>query len=110
MELQASKVSGSQLSCKLEGDAPWKGLKSTKLHPIGAQCPYGVSPMDLSKVEILQALLYQLALHVQIRIKCVEDEKIQLFEKLIGLRFNMEDQKMDVLEMQCNFIVMEVEC
>ncbi len=47
---------------------------------------------------------------MQIRIKCVEDEKIQLFEKLIGLRFNMEDQKMDVLEMQCNFIVMEVEC
>jgi hypothetical protein len=46
-------VSGSELSCKSKGDALWKGLKSTKLHPGGARCPYGVSPIDLSKVEVL---------------------------------------------------------
>ncbi len=69
----------------------WKGSKFTKLHPRGAQCPFGVSPMVLNKVEVLQALLFELALQVQIQIKSVEDENFQLSEKLIRLRFNMED-------------------
>jgi hypothetical protein len=47
---------------------------------------------------------------MQTRIKCVEDEFLLLFKKLIGLHFNMEDRKADVLEAQCNFIAMEVEC
>ncbi len=38
MKLQASKVNGSELSCKSKGDAPWKRPKSTKLHPRGVQC------------------------------------------------------------------------
>jgi hypothetical protein len=54
--------------------------------------------MDLSKVENLQALLCELASQMQTQIKRVEDEKSWLFEKLIRLCFNMENQKADVLE------------
>jgi hypothetical protein len=46
-------VSNNELSCKLEGDALWKRSKSTKLCLGGAWCSYGVSLMDLSKVEVL---------------------------------------------------------
>jgi hypothetical protein len=64
----------------------------------------------LSEVEVLQVLLSELAIQVQTRIKCVEDEKSRLFKKLIVLCFNMEDQKADVLETQCNFHAMIAEC
>jgi hypothetical protein len=46
-------MSGNELSCKLEGDALWKGPKSTKFCFGGAWCPYCVSLMDMSKVEVL---------------------------------------------------------
>jgi hypothetical protein len=91
-------VSGNELSCKSKGDALWKQPKSTKLCIGGAWCPYGVSPMDLNKVEILQVLLSELTSQMQIQIKCFEDEKSWLSKKLIRLCFNMEDRKANVLE------------
>jgi hypothetical protein len=56
-----------------------------------ALCPYDIFPLETERVQELHILLCNLEKRAYAKIDEMEGEKKWLVEKLIGLKFSMED-------------------
>jgi hypothetical protein len=54
-------------------------------------CPYGVSPTKLARVIEVHVLIQDLLKQCGTRIAIQEEKRSKFFEKLVGMKFNMED-------------------
>jgi hypothetical protein len=63
-----------------------------------SKCPYGVSPTKVSKVGELTNVLDDLLKQTKAKVLHLKANKNKLSEKLIGLKFSMEDRHVPALE------------
>ncbi len=63
-----------------------------------SKCPYGVSPIEVSKVGELTNVLDDLLKQIKAKVLHLEANRSKLFEKLIRLIFSMEDCHILALE------------
>ncbi len=70
---------------------------------------FSIVPLEIKKVADLHDLLCDLEKLVDGRISDVEVKKKKLEEKLIGLKFNMEDRKVVIMEAQESMAAIEQE-
>jgi len=71
-------------------------------------CPFGVSSTNITHVASTHSMLKELLKNMMLKLSHLKGEKVELFEKLIGIKFNMEYLKLVVPEAQDSG--MNVEC
>jgi len=104
-------LSGGEASTRVDHDVSFKSFMATKLEkeePTQAVCPFGISMIDIAHVAEMHNLLEELLKSIMLKASCLKGEKAKLFEKLIGIKFNMANFKSVALEAQDS--VTNVEC
>jgi hypothetical protein len=89
-----SKLSGGEISCKTEGDVVCKSFVVLEdIRSKATICPYGIPLGEVAKVQDLVCFLNELFKNLEQKVVILEGKARKLFERLIGLWYNMDDHK-----------------
>ncbi len=102
---------GGEASTRVDHNVLFKSLlatKSEKVEPAQAVCSFGILMIDIMHVVEMHSLLENLLKNIMLKAFRLKGEKAKLFEKLIGIKFNMEYFKSIALETQDS--ITSVEC
>ncbi len=99
-----SKLSGGEIFCKMEHDnIVCKSCILQGGNKGKNACPYGVPIGEIIQVQDLQLFSNDMFRHLKLKDVHLQGEATQLFEKLVGLRYNTNDHKAIITKAQGGF-------